>query len=231
MVKIDLSVQGIRPLVTPGDPNADLPLTARTTSEFLDDFGVQVAINGDGFTPWYSHTIFDYYPHSGDPVAPIGMAASDGVLYSQDTDNEPTLFLGTNNKAEINNQPGKLIHAISGNELIVRYGQSIVSSGGSPQPRTAVALNRSNGFLILVVVDGRQPGYSEGVTLQELAEIIIHYGGHNAINLDGGGSSTLVVEGPLGNPRVLNSPINNRIPGRERPVGNHLGIFAKPLDR
>jgi hypothetical protein len=231
IVKIDLSAPGIRPFVTPGDPDAELPLIARTTSEFLDDFGVQVAINGDGFTPWHSRTIFDYYPHSGDPVAPIGMAASDGMLYSDDTDNEPTLFLGTNNKAEINNQPGKLIYAISGNEMIVRYGQSIAGSGGSPDPRTAVALNQSNGRLILVVVDGRQPGYSEGVTLQELAQIIIDHGGHNAINLDGGGSSTLVVEGPLGNPRVLNSPINNRIPGRERPVGNHLGIFAKPVER
>jgi hypothetical protein len=231
IVKIDLSAPGIRPFVTPGDHNAELPLEARTTSQFLDDFGVQVAINGDGFTPWHSRTIFDYYPHSGDPVNPIGMAASDGVLYSQNTDNEPTLFLGTNNKAEINNQPGKLIHAISGNEMIVRFGQSIAGSDDAPQPRTAVALNRSNGYLILIVVDGRQPGYSEGVTLQELAEIIIYYGGHNAINLDGGGSSTLVVEGPLGNSRVLNSPINNRIPGRERPVGNHLGIFAKPVER
>ena len=84
-------------------------------------------------------------------------------------------------------------------------------------------------YLILVVVDGRQPGYSEGVTLQELADIIIFHGGHNAINLDGGGSSTMVVEGPLGGAKVINSPINGQIPGRERPVGNHLGIYAKPL--
>jgi len=139
--------------------------------------------------------------------------------------------LGINNKVGINNQPGRLIHAISGNELVVRNGQSIAGSGGSPQPRTAVALNRATGYLILVVVDGRQPEYSEGVTLEELAEIIIFHGGHNAINLDGGGSSTLVIEGPLGNARVLNSPINNSIPGRERPVGNHLGIFAKKVKK
>jgi hypothetical protein len=231
IIKVDLNTPGIRPIVTPGDPKSELPLEARTTSEFLDDFGVQVAINGDGFTPWHSRTIFDYYPHSGDPVDAIGMAASEGELYSQDTDNEPILFLGTNNKAGINNQPGRLIHAISGNALIIRNGQSVERSGGTPQPRTAVALDRANGHLILVVVDGRQPGYSEGVTLQELAEIIIFYGGHNAINLDGGGSSTLVIEGPFGNPKVLNSPINNRIPGRQRPVGNHLGIFAKPDDK
>ena len=47
------------------------------------------------------------------------------------------------------------------------------------------------------------------------------------MNLDGGGSSTLVVEGPDGEPRVLNSPIDNYIPGRERPVANHLGILVR----
>jgi hypothetical protein len=47
------------------------------------------------------------------------------------------------------------------------------------------------------------------------------------MNLDGGGSSTLAVEGANGRPEVLNSPIHQRIPGRERPVGNHLGIFAE----
>ncbi len=46
------------------------------------------------------------------------------------------------------------------------------------------------------------------------------------MNLDGGGSSTMVVAGRDGQSRVLNSPIDNYIPGRERPVANHLGIFA-----
>ena len=77
------------------------------------------------------------------------------------------------------------------------------------------------------VADGRQPNYSEGVTLGELADIIRQHGGHTALNLDGGGSSTIVVEGPDGHPRVLNSPIHGRVPpGVERPVANHLGVFA-----
>ena len=96
-------------------------------------------------------------------------------------------------------------------------------------PRTAIALNRSERYLILIVVDGRQPGYSEGVTLAELADIIVRYDGHDAINLDGGGSTSLVMEGRFG-PVQLNRPINHGIPGRERPVGNHLGIFANPLE-
>jgi exopolysaccharide biosynthesis protein len=75
-------------------------------------------------------------------------------------------------------------------------------------------------------VDGRQPFYSEGITLKELADLMISLGAQNAMNLDGGGSSTMVVEGEDGRPRILNSPIDNYIPGRERPVANHLGIFV-----
>jgi exopolysaccharide biosynthesis protein len=48
-----------------------------------------------------------------------------------------------------------------------------------------------------------------------------------AMAMDGGGSSTLVVEGEDGSPRILNTPIDNYIPGRERPVGNHLGIYIE----
>ncbi len=94
-------------------------------------------------------------------------------------------------------------------------------------PRTAIALDKTSNTLILFIIDGRQPNYSEGVTIPELAAIILDRGGYNALNLDGGGSVTLAVEGSNGLPQVLNSPIHNHIPGRERPVGNHLGIFAQ----
>jgi exopolysaccharide biosynthesis protein len=45
------------------------------------------------------------------------------------------------------------------------------------------------------------------------------------MSLDGGGSSTMVIEGDDGEPKILNSPIDQYIPGRERPVANHLGIY------
>jgi exopolysaccharide biosynthesis protein len=76
-------------------------------------------------------------------------------------------------------------------------------------------------------VDGRQPFYSEGATFAELADLLIDFGAHYAMSLDGGGSSTLVIEGEDGLPEILNSPIDSYIPGRERPVANHLGITVK----
>jgi exopolysaccharide biosynthesis protein len=191
---------------------------------------LQVAINGDSFTPWHNNSILDYYPHTGDPIDPIGLAASEGVIYSDYHDNEPTLFISANNKARINSQIGGIHNAISGNQTLVRNGKPLSNlDDGGPDPRTAIALDRANRHLILMVIDGRQPGYSEGATLMELADILIHHGGYNAINLDGGGSSTMVFENQFGIPEVINSPINHSIPGRERPVGNHVGIFAKPI--
>ncbi|MBC8332352.1 MAG: phosphodiester glycosidase family protein [Anaerolineae bacterium] len=228
VIKIDLRADGIRLLVTPGNPEEELPLKARTTSQFLNNFDLQIAINGDGFEPWHSRTIFDYYPHVGDRVAPIGFAASEEITYSQDTDKEPTLYLAINNGARFNAPTSKIYNAISGNLMLLNKGEPIAGLEGSPEPRTAVALDRANRYLIFVVVDGRQPGYSEGATLLELAEIIAFHGGWTAMNLDGGGSSTMVIESALG-ADVLNSPINNSIPGRERPVGNHLGVYARPL--
>jgi hypothetical protein len=225
IVTIDLRQAGISFLVTPGDPKAELPLQARTTSRFLDEFGLQLAINGDGFEPWESGTPLTSYPKPGDPVRPLGLAASKGELYANRRGNEPTLYISKTNKARFNAPDGKIYNAISGNIMLVERGKAVESLNGAAEPRTAVGLDRRGRKLILVVVDGRQPGYSQGATLPELAQILIAQGAYYAMNLDGGGSSTLAVQG-VGGADGLNSPVDNNLPGRERPVGNHLGVFA-----
>jgi hypothetical protein len=65
-------------------------------------------------------------------------------------------------------------------------------------PRSAVAI-RSDGTILLVTVDGRQPGYSDGMTLPELTDLLVELGATDALNLDGGGSTALVVRGVLVN--------------------------------
>lgn len=229
-ITINLRHPGIRFLVTPGDPNAELPLKGRTTSHFLDEFDLQLAVNGDGFEPWHSNGIFDTYPRSGDPVKPIGFAASEGVVYSQVTDNEPILYISRTNRARFNSAPGNIFNAISGNTMLVEKGEIVIDDDQTPQPRTAIGVDKNERNMIIVVVDGRLPGYSEGATLQELAQIMIEFGTFFAMNLDGGGSSTLVKEARLGQTGLLNTPIQNQIPNRQRVVGNHLGIYAKPLE-
>jgi exopolysaccharide biosynthesis protein len=122
-------------------------------------------------------------------------------------------------------------NVVSGNTLFVENGVAITGYTEEfhllQHPRTAALLDESGSTLMLMVVDGRQAGYSEGVSIPELAEIALEFGAHTALNLDGGGSSALVVEGADGQPIVLNSPIDQNIPGRERVVANHLGVYVR----
>jgi exopolysaccharide biosynthesis protein len=97
-------------------------------------------------------------------------------------------------------------------------------------PRTAIGLDRQRQTLLLFVVDGRQPNYSEGITLPELAQVAIEYGADEAFNLDGGGSSTLVIEDRQGRPQVLNSPIHAGA-GAERPAGTIWEVGQGVTDR
>jgi hypothetical protein len=228
ILTIDLRTPGLRFLVTPPDQkNSDLPLKARTTARFLLEFKVQIAINGDGFAPWWSNSLADYYPHVGDPVHPHGNASSRGNNYWSGDPRFPTLNISSRNRLSFD-APAKPYNALSGESMLVMGGEPLPGlDTTSLHPRTAIGYSRNGRYLYLVVVDGRQPFYSEGITLAELARLMISIGAQYAMNLDGGGSSTLVVEGADGQPHVLNSPIDNYIPGRERPVANHLGVFIR----
>lgn len=230
IVTVDLTCKNIRVLVTPPEKgDKQNPLRARTTSAFAREFGVQIAINGDGFTPWWSNNLFDYYPHPGDPVRPLGLAASNGRQYGTFAPKHPTLYINDRKEVSFGKPIRKVYNAISGMGWLVRDRQVVQDLNDTyAAPRTAVGLDGPGTRLILIVVDGRQPFYSEGATVAELAELMLFYGGDNAIMLDGGGSSTLVIDWPGKGLQVMNSPIDLGIPGRERAVGNHLGIFARP---
>jgi hypothetical protein len=227
VITIDMRTNGLRFLVTPPDEKgSQYPLRARTTSQFLEEFGVQIAVNGDGFSPWWSHSPADYYPHTGDPVQPRGDTASRGKVYWTSAASVPTLYISSRNQLSFD-APGKPFNAISGEYLLVMGGDPIPDlDNTTTQPRTAIGYSKNGRYLYLVVVDGRQPFYSEGITLNELAYLMISLSAQYAMNLDGGGSSTMVVADKDGQPRILNSPIDNYIPGRERPVADHLGIYV-----
>lgn len=234
IVKVALDRPGISLLVTPGDPKQARPLRARTTAQFLQEFKLQLAVNGDSFSPWWSRTLWDYHPHVGDLVTPKGPAMSAGVIYSSGIAGWKYAVLSFNRKKQgvFQRIPPDAYNVICGLGMLLENGAvsaRLLSKKDDLEPRTAVALDRDGRTLILLVIDGRQPNYSEGTTERETAEILREYGGYHAMNLDGGGSTTLVTADKNGKPSVLNCPIDNRIPGRERPVGNHLGIYVTPV--
>ncbi|MGZ8456948.1 MAG: phosphodiester glycosidase family protein [Gemmatirosa sp.] len=90
-----------------------------------------------------------------------------------------------------------------------------------PHPRTAVGVGADGRRLLLVTIDGRQAGYSLGTSLRETAELMRTLGAHDAINLDGGGSTTMVVRDARGDFRIANRPSDA---AGERAVANALAV-------
>jgi hypothetical protein len=234
-VRVDLDAGGIGFVVTRGDASGGRDVLARTTSEFLKEFDAQLAINGAFFEPFHSNHPLDYYPESGEAVDVLGRAVANGELYSDDNQDWPTLCLSSNRvEIALGELPVGVRWAVAGRHLLVDQGKAVESKGDTfnveLHPRTAVGVDEKGGTLWLVVVDGRQENYSEGATLKEVASLMVHLGAWRALNLDGGGSSTLVVEGADGEAEVLNAPYHTRVPMRERPVANHVGVFARSVE-
>ncbi|MGH1472498.1 MAG: phosphodiester glycosidase family protein, partial [Cellvibrionaceae bacterium] len=69
--------------------------------------------------------------------------------------------------------------------------------------------------------------YSNGITLYELAKYMLSIGAYDALELDGGGSATMVWKNTAGKAETLNRPIHTKIPNRQRPVANHILIKQK----
>jgi exopolysaccharide biosynthesis protein len=227
IVTIDLTKSGIKALVTP-------QTGARTTSEFLQEFKLQLAVNASYFHPFYERSPWDYSPRTGQTTNPIGEVISNGDRYSPSEADWPSLCISGNNIAKIVVRqacPSGTMNAVAGREVLVANGKPVdkifEANKDRPYSRVAVAVDKKGEKLWLIIVDGKQPLYSEGLTKVELAAIIAKLGVDKAINLDGGGSTTLVMATNNG-AKVLNAPMRAKLPMNERPVSNHIGFYALP---
>ncbi len=116
--------------------------------------------------------------------------------------------------------------AINGHHLLVvggvaqRFGQG---DNAPTAPRTAVGFAADGRRMFLLTADGRQPAFADGIGLDELATMMVELGAHSAVNLDGGGSTTIVAREPGSATVALE---NQPSDGGERPVPNGLGLFA-----
>jgi hypothetical protein len=124
----------------------------------------------------------------------------------------------------INMMVGGLPRLIREGEVSIEWKEENIreSFASKRHPRTAVGFTEDQQKVLFFVVDGRQPGYSVGMTLQELAEYMCEWGVYQGVNLDGGGSSTMVIHGD-----VVNQPSD---PSGERAVANALMVI-NGLDR
>jgi hypothetical protein len=187
--------------------------------------GVVAAVNANAFqslpdsegkrnTEWFAEK----------PVDIVGLAASGGIVRSRPDSGRSAFWAAADGKAHIGIPPetdGIREGVSDWSGTLLRGGVDVAPGTNVLHPRTMVGIDASERWLTVVVVDGRRPGYSEGVSLHEGAIILKEQGCAEAIALDGGGSSLLVISDLEGKGvRVVNRPSGER----PRPIPVMLGV-------
>ena len=232
---VELRVTGPA-LARPGDPKGT-EAHLQTVPEFARSVGATVAINAHfyarlpGAPPRWT---------AGQPVDLIGPSVSEGRVVSPARRSglgHPALLVTRARKARIacalqkdlagqDDVVAGVSHPPTRGCLLVEKGANRGDRASATlqarHPRTAAGLSRDGRELILVVVDGRQPGWSAGMTLPELGTLMIRLGAHTAMNLDGGGSSSFVYR-PAAGSEVTNRPSD----GSWRPVASQLAVVLR----
>ncbi|HET7735469.1 MAG TPA: phosphodiester glycosidase family protein [Nocardioidaceae bacterium] len=116
---------------------------------------------------------------------------------------------------------------LTSNRILAKGGARLATDDVALHPRTAIGIDRDARTILMLVVDGRQE-LSRGLTMRELAELMLDLGAEDALNLDGGGSSTLVARRPVTSRlRVWNSPSD----GHQRRIPNGLAwVSSAPVE-
>lgn len=113
--------------------------------------------------------------------------------------------------------------AVGGSVVVLRDGQVLAPNDIEMHPRTAIGIDKDLGRIIIITADGRQQ-HSRGLTMTETGALLKAMGAEDGLNLDGGGSSTMLARESGEAVSVVNAPSD----GRLRSVPNGLGFsFAK----
>jgi exopolysaccharide biosynthesis protein len=233
-VRIDLTDPDVEIFTTPQNTNyiANLrEVAGYTVSDFLRLNDLQVAINANYFAPG------TYYLPPATPMDVFGLAVSQGTVVSEQQSSQyaaTITFNATNFPTFIrSNWPPASVegvyNAISGNFPVLVGGTNVGRNVLDLDPRTVFGLSEDRRYLFILAIDGRQFGYSEGANFYECGVWMKALGAHDAINVDGGGSTMLVVEDSTGVPLRINRSSAVADSGNERTVGSHFGIYAKPV--
>lgn len=226
-LKISLSAGDLEVIALPGeDPDGSGPAESRLTQplDLFHKYGALGAVNANAFADLNGDkTAFPIW-YEGQPVDIHGLVASGGKTISPVESGRTSFWIDNMQRPHIG-EPGEensLIEGVADWFSPLLSDSRIVpdSTDAALHPRTALGFDGGGAWLLLVVVDGRQPGFSEGVTLYELAEILQSRGCTQSINLDGGGSSIMLIREHGGNVRIFNSPSG----GEPRPVPVMLGV-------
>ncbi len=237
IARVDLTDPDVTVRVSRGgaDPDGDdeFQTTLQTPSTIAARENFEVAVNGDFFIAKKTVDIEGEKSGyvTGKWAKAVGPALTDGLLWAPPVEIRPVFMIDDNHRARIakfQNLPANARQVIAGSDILLQDGQTVVApeSGFSKtrHPRTAVGLTDDGKTMILVVVDGRSKERAIGMSLAELTVLMRDLGCRDALNLDGGGSSELLVRDPQsGQLQVRNRPSD----GRERAVANVLGVTIR----
>ncbi|MGE3309630.1 MAG: phosphodiester glycosidase family protein [Limisphaerales bacterium] len=221
-LRIDLTQPGLRVKVA-GDPDAaGGGMKARWTTSFLRRHGLTVAINA---TPFRPDVVLP-----GRAVRPTGLVVKDGEQISPPAPNLDALVLDRNGPPRFQRSQRLEPDAfeVAGGFVVTLADGVNRGEAGLIDAVTSVGLSPDRRWMFWLVVDGRQPDYSEGARGTDAADLMKLLGASDAMLLDGGGSSTLAARTGWAGARVLNRPRSPVISGLQRPVACVLGVRLDP---
>ena len=233
-VRVDLTTPGLRFQMSQRDKDWGKPMPGfekkyvirtkrKTCRQFMEEFvargdNMVVAVNATPFGPWeppWTHTYADGQ----------GLLIDNGILVAPPIRKRPGFIAkkdGTFTFATFNKDDdlSHIKHAISGFSTILEKGKIIARKDERLAPRTGYGLSADCKTFYILTADGRQPQYSMGLSQYEVAEMLYYLGASDALNMDGGGSTTLYIRDQAGMKRLT-----HYINGYERLVGGALGII------
>jgi exopolysaccharide biosynthesis protein len=225
-LKVTLTAPALEVFAIPGeDPDGAGPAESQLTkpTDLFTRFHALAAVNANAFEALNDKTAFpDWF--EGRPVDISGITVSDRKIISPVEKGRTSFWMDSSGKPHI----GTPASSDSVTEAVADwFSPLLIDSKIIPDPadkvlhpRTALGFDDNGTWLLLIVVDGRQPGFSEGASLYELAQILQSQSCSQSINLDGGGSSIMLVREPGKDVRTVNSPSGKT----HRPVPVMLGV-------
>ena len=235
VVRVDLQAAKFKFKITPRDPDWGKPMpdypkgiirTKRVTCrEFMlnavkNKENMVVAVNGSPWGPFHAPWTFKYAGNQG-------LMISDGELVAPIRNKRPSFVVYKNGKPGFRtfkegDDLSQVLHAISGFGVVLQ--DNTVRGKDSPKaklaPRTGYGLSKDLRYLYLMAVDGRQPLYSMGCSTYEVGQLLKYFGAYEGLNMDGGGSTTLIVR-----KGTKLHKLNSHAGGHERAVGGAMGII------
>lgn len=192
------------------------------TSEIAKENGAIAAINGGGFTDKSA----DGKLWAGTGAYPTGIVISNGQTIYSDIGNNDVKFsvmafdktgrLLVGNHSVNDLKKEGVVEALSFGPPLIVNGKAQRNLEPGVNPRTAIG-QKQDGTIIMLVMDGRQ-GLKVGATLEEVQQIMVEHGAWNAVNLDGGSSTTMYYDGD-----IINSPCD---PLGERAIAT--AVYVEP---